>query len=88
MSDSVHEVNLELSAANMHIGHRGDGVSAVCRNRYLILEFYYSPNATKRQGSDDSDSNHRLLFATDHDDPAGEEDAEEVRSTQFSKFNY
>jgi len=35
-SDAVHEVNLELSAADVHIGHQ-DGHSAVCCNRYLIL---------------------------------------------------
>ncbi|OJA10538.1 hypothetical protein AZE42_01714 [Rhizopogon vesiculosus] len=63
---SVHEVNLELGAANMHIGHQEDGHPAF----------------------DDSDSHHRLLFATDQDDPEGEEDAEEVRSTQFSKFDH
>ncbi|KAG1777096.1 triose-phosphate transporter family-domain-containing protein [Suillus placidus] len=38
------------------------------------------------QGSDDSDAHQHLLFSTDHDDD-GEEDAELVRSTQFSRFN-
>jgi solute carrier family 35 protein C2 len=121
LPDSVHEVNLELSAANMRIGHQGDGHAVVCGNRlpharnvFLIQNatkqgsddtdsnrrllvcgnrlpharnLFLIQNATKRQGSDDTDSNHRLLFATD-DDPEGEEDAEEVRSTQFSKFNH
>ncbi|KAG0704725.1 TPT-domain-containing protein [Suillus ampliporus] len=39
------------------------------------------------QGSDDNDAHHRLLFATDHNDPEGEEDAELVRSIQFSRFS-
>lgn len=39
------------------------------------------------QGSGDNEAHERLLFSTDHDHD-GEEDAELVRSVQFSKFNW
>lgn len=50
LPDSVHEVNLELSTANMRIGSSLDGHPEVCHNRYLVLAALLIPKRHKAPG--------------------------------------
>ncbi|KAG2113810.1 triose-phosphate transporter family-domain-containing protein [Suillus discolor] len=74
VGDSSDSVHgINFELSAANLGHREDGHFA-------------------HQGPVDSDAHQRLLFSTDHDDSddyhEGEEDAELVRSIQFSKFNW